>query len=138
GAPLSARAQQRGCDPASRGLTRAARADRPRRPRPGTRGPAARAAATRADVALVLPAPELVEARRKPEEREEARGVEEERELEDPRLRHLEHLERPRVVARAALARLVLPEGREAVRRAGREHLRALAADTRPEPPLEH
>ncbi len=49
---------------------------------------------------------------RKAEEREQRLGVEEERELADPPLRELEHLKRPRLVAVAGLARLVLPERR--------------------------
>ena len=43
---------------------------------------------------------------------------------------------RPRLVA-AVRARLVLAERRRAVRRHGRDHARALAADPRPEPPRE-
>ena len=49
----------------------------------------------------------------------------------------LEHLQRPRLVAVAGLARLVLPERGRAVRGHGRDHARAPAADPRPEPPLE-
>ena len=55
---------------------------------------------------------------RQPEEREQRVGVEEERELDDLAVLDLEHLERPRVEAAARLARLVLAEGRRAVRRA--------------------
>ena len=43
-----------------------------------------------------------VEPRRQPEQREERLGVEEERELPDPAVRDLEHLQRPRLVAPAA------------------------------------
>src|SRR5205823_12903064 len=48
-----------------------------------------------------------------------------------------EDLERPRLVALAGGARLVLPEGRRAVRRERRDHARAAAPDPRPEPPFE-
>src|SRR3954469_21973070 len=61
-----------------------------------------------------------VEPGRKAEQRENAVGVEEERELGDPAVRDLDHLERPRVEPASALARLVLAEGGRAVRRARR------------------
>src|SRR5204863_9906820 len=77
-----------------------------------------------------------VEPRRQPEEREERFRVEEERQLLDPAVPHLEHLERPRLVA-AAGSRLVLPEGRRAVPAHGREEPGAAAPDPGPEPPGE-
>ena len=63
-----------------------------------------------------------VEPGREAEEREDTVGVEEERQLDDPAVRDLDHLQRPRVVAAAGLARLVLAEGGRAVRRARRDH----------------
>src|SRR5262245_66658394 len=50
-----------------------------------------------------------VEAGRQPEQREHALGVEEERELLDPAVLDLQHLQRPRLVA-AALGRPVLAD----------------------------
>src|SRR5436190_21482276 len=62
-----------------------------------------------------------VEPGREAEEREHAAGVEEEHELGDPAVSDLDHLKRPRVVPASALARLVLAEGRRAVRRTRRD-----------------
>src|SRR4029450_3223048 len=76
-----------------------------------------------------------VEPRRQPEEREQRLRLEEEGELDDLAVLDLEHLERPRVVAAARLARLVLAERGGAVGGPRRDHLRALAADTRAVPP---
>src|SRR5207245_6097924 len=47
--------------------------------------------------------------------------------LGDPAVDDLEHLHRPRGIALAGLARLVLAEGGRAVRGHGRDHPRALA-----------
>src|SRR5919204_5222163 len=63
-----------------------------------------------------------VEPGREAEEREDAVGVEEERELDDPAPGDLDHLQCPRVVAAPALARLVLAEGGRAVRRDRWDH----------------
>ena len=78
-----------------------------------------------------------VKLERQPEQREERLGVEEEAELDDPAVLDLEHLERPRLVAVAALVRLVLAERRRAVGGHGRDHPGALAADAGAEPPGE-
>src|SRR5215204_6666259 len=78
-----------------------------------------------------------VKLEREPEEREERLGVEEEAELDDLAVLDLEHLQRPRLIAVAALARLVLPERRRAVGGHGRDHAGAAAAGTRAVPPRE-
>src|SRR5436309_8450152 len=84
---------------------------------------------------LRLLSPSLeVDSSRKAEEREQRLRVEEERELDDPAVLDLEHLQRPRIEARPALARLVLAERRRAVRGEGRDHLRAAAAAARADP----
>ena len=84
----------------------------------------------------VLPDERLrVEARRQAEQREQRLGAEEERELDDAAVLDLEHLQRPRVVALAGLARLVLAERGRAVRGRRRDDARAAAADAGAEPP---
>jgi hypothetical protein len=59
---------------------------------------------------------------REPEKRENAVRVEKERQLDDPAVRDLDHLQGPRIEAVPGLARLVLAEGGRAVRRARRDH----------------
>src|SRR5215210_4735566 len=78
-----------------------------------------------------------VEPRRQAEEWEQALGVEEERELDDPAVDDLEHLQRPRVIAAARSARLVLPECGRAVRANGRNDARAATTGARPDPPTQ-
>ena len=56
-----------------------------------------------------------LEPRRQSPQREQPLGGQEERELDDLPVGDLEHLERPRVVAAARVARLVLAEGDRAV-----------------------
>src|SRR5215210_6396827 len=75
-----------------------------------------------------------VEPRRQADAWEHTRGVEEERELDDPAVDDLEHLQRPRDVAAARSARLVLPECGRAVRANGRNDARAATTGARPDP----
>src|SRR5437588_10075427 len=81
--------------------------------------------------------PESIQVRGQPEEREDPLGVQEERDLADAVLPQLEDLERPRVVAAARLARLVLTEGDLAVCVLHRQEPRAAAPNARSEPPGE-
>src|ERR1019366_2744433 len=78
-----------------------------------------------------------LQARWQAEEREDRVGGQEEGELEDPAVCDLEHLQRPRVIARAGLARLVLPEGGRAVGGDGRDHARSTTTGAPAHPPAE-
>src|SRR4051812_15946477 len=80
--------------------------------------------------------PLSVEMQWQTEQREQRLGREEERQLPDPAVAQLEHLQRPRLVA-AIRARLVLPERGRAVGADGRDDARVLAANAGPEPPGE-
>src|SRR2546428_12747357 len=79
-----------------------------------------------------------LELQRQAEQREQPLGVEEERDLADAARRELDDLQRPRLEPGPLGVRLVLAEGRRAVRRTGGDDPRALASDADAEPPREH